>query len=129
MNQYSKNYQTYSNGFYHNSNQNILSMTLCFNDIENLGFLPIEENGKKIDKSVKWISLSELGGFYIFPNEFKPENFNQGNTGLCFFFSSLASIAGVPGLIHQLFGNINNWNKTKQFIVYLFYKIKEKKLL
>ena len=73
--------------------------------------------------------LTELGGFYIFPNEFKPENFNQGNAGLCFFFSSLASILGVPGLIHQLFGNINNWNKTKQFIVYLFYKKKRKELM
>ena len=57
MNQYSKNYQNYSGGFYQNSNQNILSMTQYFNDIENLGFLPIEENGKKIDKNVKWISL------------------------------------------------------------------------
>lgn len=127
-------YNTYSGGFYYkNFNQNTWEMAsakkyLGFNDIENLKVLPISQNDHQVDINVEWISLSNLYDFYIFPKKFKPEHFDQGNTGLCFFFSCLASIAGVPGLIHQLFGNINNWKKTKQFIVYLFYNNERKEI-
>ena len=78
---------------------------------------------------VYWISLSNYNDYYIFPSKFLPANFNQGNTGLCFLFSCLASIAGVPGLIYHLFGNNDNWKKTKKFNVYLFYNNKRKQIV
>jgi hypothetical protein len=54
-----------------------------FNDFENLKELP---NSQGLYTNIKWVNLFNLDNLYIFPEEFKPENFNQGNTGLCFFF-------------------------------------------
>lgn len=128
--------KTYSSGFYKNtiSNNNKRSMTpiksnnnFNFNIVEKLTNLPdIEDNYT----NVEWISLSDFDNkFDIFPKKFLPENFDQGTTGLCFLFSCLASIAGVPRLIDQLFGNNDNWKKTKKFIVYLFYNKERKKIV
>ena len=53
-----------------------------FNDFENLKELP---NSQGLYTNIKWVNLSNLENLYIFPQEVKPENFNQGNTGLSFF--------------------------------------------
>ena len=80
-------------------------------------------SGRKLDGyDVKWYNLSDdHKKFEIFPKKLKPENFNQGDTGLCFLFSSLSSISTIPGLINQLFGKNEKWWINKSFIVYMFY--------
>ena len=77
--------------------------------------------------NVKWINLSNNyhNDYVIFPKNLKPENFDQGDTGLCFFISCLSSIATIPGLIHQLFGKNENWWVNKSFIVYMYYNNKK----
>ena len=98
-----------------------------FDSVEKLTNLP-NFPGNYIE--VEWKKLSIFNNkFVIFPEKFKPENFNQGNTGLCFLFSCLASIAGVPGLIHNLFGKNENWKQTKKFIVFLFYNNERKEIV
>ena len=57
----------------------------------------------------------------ILPEKFVPENFNQGTTGLCFLFSSLSSIATIPTLFSQIFGDNNNWRKNKSFKLFFFH--------
>ena len=86
------------------------------NSVENLKLLPLCE-GEYLP--IKWVNLSSFN-FKIFPEKFKQETFNQGQSGLCFLFSSLSSIATIPSFIYKLFGNNDNWRNRKSFIVYLF---------
>lgn len=128
---------SYTSGFYNSKNKYNYKMPIKpiekvvnfnFDDVEKLTHLPTYNEDYEV--KVKWISLSKKNNnFKIFPDKFLPENFNQGDTGLCFFFSCLASIAGIPGLIYQLFGNNDNWRDTKEFIVYLFYKNERKTII
>ena len=76
--------------------------------IEKLIYLPVYSNEYK---NIKWIHLNTIKNLTIFPEKFVPENFNQANTGLCFLFSSLSSIATIPTLLSQIFGDNNNWRK------------------
>ena len=72
--------------------------------------------------NVKWYNLSDdYEKYVIFPKKLKPKNFDQGNTGLCFLFSSLSSISTIPGLINKLFGKNEKWWINKSFIVYMFH--------
>ena len=132
---YNSNFsKSYTSGFYKNQNEYYnYTPKISFDIVETFKQLPIymgdENNTDYAYIDVNWLSLSNYKGLKIFPNKFQPANFNQGNTGLCFLFSCLASIAGVPGLIYQLFGNNDNWMKTKKFIVYLFNNKKKKEFV
>ena len=125
--------KSYTSGFYENKNNNyskipMISIQNIFDTVEKLPQLP---NSMENFIDVNWKSLSNYRDYKIFPDSFKPENFNQGSTGLCFLFSCLASIAGVPGLIYKIFDQDYNdqWMKTKLFIVYLFYNNERKKIV
>ena len=93
------------------------------NSFETLKTLPVFENEYL---PIQWIKMSSMLRKTIFPDKFKGINFNQGNTGLCFLFSCLSSIATIPSLIYRLFGNNDNWRKTKSFIIFLFYNNERK---
>ena len=86
--------------------------------IEKLKSLPVYSNEYN---KVNWIHLNTFKNLTIFPEKFVPENFNQGTTGLCFLFSSLSSIATIPTLLSQIFGNNNNWRKNKSFKLFFFH--------
>ena len=86
--------------------------------IEKLIYLPVYSNEYK---NIKWIHLNTIKNLTIFPEKFVPENFNQANTGLCFLFSSLSSIATIPTLLSQIFGDNNNWRKNKSFNLFFFH--------
>ena len=93
------------------------------NSFETLKTLPVEEDEYM---PIQWIKMSDERGITIFPDKFKGINFNQGETGLCFLFSCLSSIATIPSLIYRLFGNNDNWRKIKSFIIFLFYNNERK---
>lgn len=86
--------------------------------VENLLKLPVYPNEYM---SVQWKAINVFKNLKIFPDKFEPDNFNQGNTSLCFLFSSLSSIATIPGLIHKIFRNDLNWRKTREFELFLFH--------
>ncbi len=67
------------------------------NSFEKLKELPVYEGEYN---SIQWVKISSYRNLTIFPDKFEGKNFNQGETGLCFLFSSLSSIATIPSLIY-----------------------------
>jgi len=103
---------------------NLFEIEKIQKSIQEFKKLPKEDNEDpfNLNYNVKWYNLSDdYEKYVIFPKKLKPKNFDQGNTGLCFLFSSLSSISTIPGLINKLFGKNEKWWINKSFIVYMFH--------
>ncbi len=83
---------------------------------------------RKIIPEEKYCKLSEIiDNPILFPQEFKPEHFHQGNIGNCFFISTMEAISKFPEIIRSLFKNPKNFNPSADYFEIIYGNPKKKK--